>query len=160
MDEQLTKLKKILKSTPLIIGIGNELRGDDAAGIVLVEKLQEGGYPTALNVYGNPENYLRKISEMSGKSRLWIDIINWGGKPGEFRIIESGEINHFAVSTHNFSPVVLFSFLKEFRDIPDYFLGIQPESMQLGRPVSPGVEKTIQFLLGCIITNIHPTRNG
>jgi hydrogenase 3 maturation protease len=153
MDNQLTKLKNIVRSFPLIIGMGNELRGDDAAGIILADHLVEGGYPAVINVNGNPENYLKKISEMPGNLRLWIDIINWGGQVGEFRIIESDDIHHFAISTHNFSPVILLSYLKETRNIPDYFLGIQPYSVNLGSPVSPPVKKTVEFLSSYILKN-------
>ncbi|MBN2366749.1 MAG: hydrogenase maturation protease [Calditrichaeota bacterium] len=157
-EENLNQLREILSPPPLIIGIGNELRGDDGAGIILIEKLRESGYPSLLNVYSNPENYLRKIAEIEKHHRLWVDVINWDAPPGDFRIFDSSEIKYFAISTHNFSPAVLLEFLKEYRNIPDYFLGIQPKNMQLGQALSSEVEETVEFLRDFIVENMNQKR--
>lgn len=154
MPNNLNELKNIVLSNPLIIGIGNELRGDDAAGIILSQKVIKSGYKNVLKVHSTPENFLSKISEMPGKCRLWIDIINWEAEPGSFRIFTPQEVKHFAISTHNFSPVVLLAFLKQYRDIPDYFLGIQPEIIELGQEISPAVNTTVNKLADFIISHL------
>ncbi|GAB4377405.1 MAG: hydrogenase 3 maturation endopeptidase HyCI [Calditrichia bacterium] len=151
MDDQLLEL---IKQYPLIIGIGNTLRGDDGAGVILVERLIARGYDNALVVHSTPENYLRRIAESSANLRLWVDIINWGGKPGDWRILDHQEIGNYAISTHNFSPVVLLEFLKEWKDIPDYFLGIQPRSTNLGEGISEEVSLTINKLSDLIFSAI------
>jgi hydrogenase 3 maturation protease len=140
-------LQSILKSKPLIIGIGNELRSDDGAGIVITKKLLNMGYPRALPVFDTPENYLQKIATMDGESRLWIDVINWDSVPGNYKIFLPEEIHHFAISTHNYSPTVLLEYLKPFRSIPDFFLGIQPATLNLGDSISPAVQDAIADIL-------------
>ncbi|UCF63876.1 MAG: hydrogenase maturation protease [bacterium] len=142
----MTKIQSVLKRKPIIIGMGNELRGDDAAGILLVRKLQQSGYPSTLIVFDTPENYLQKIASMEGEARLWIDIINWDSTPGDYKIFLPDEIQHFAVSTHNYSPTVLIKYLTPQRAIPDYFLGIQPLNLSLGSKLSEPVQKTIEKL--------------
>lgn len=140
-------LQSVLASRPAIIGIGNELRGDDGAGIAIIEKLLQIGYPNALAVYDTPENYLQKIASMDGESRLWIDIINWDSDPGDYRIFLPQEIHHFAISTHNYSPTVLLEYLKPLRPLPDYFLGIQPLNLSLGSQISAAVQDAIDEII-------------
>jgi hydrogenase 3 maturation protease len=140
-------LYSILALQPGIIGIGNELRGDDGAGVEIVSKLLDMGYPHALAVYDTPENYLQKIVAMDVKSRLWVDVINWESIPGKYRIFLPHEIHHFAISTHNYSPTVLLEFLKPLKPLPDYFLGIQPLNMSLGAKISDVVQATIDDII-------------
>ncbi|MEJ2633754.1 MAG: hydrogenase maturation protease [Calditrichia bacterium] len=148
-------LKEILSFDPLIIGIGNTLRGDDRAGVEFIRLLQQGGYSNCLAVHSAPENYLYKIAGMPGKMRLWADVVHWGGQPGEWKIFSTEEISRFAISTHNFSPSVLVEFLKPVNDIPDYFLGIEPVSLQLGENWSETVENTVRMLAVQILNYYH-----
>ena len=152
MDHQ--ELNQIISSRPLIIGIGNDLRSDDGAGVILVRRIQSAGYKNALIVGGTPENYLQKIITLPGESRLWIDAVNWGGPSGGYKIIRKEEISHFAISTHNFSLSVITKFLNEFRPLPDLFLGIQPENMELGENLSPPVERAIDELAEIFIDQL------
>ncbi|OGB69936.1 MAG: hypothetical protein A2Y94_08775 [Caldithrix sp. RBG_13_44_9] len=149
------QLKQIISSKPLIIGIGNELRGDDGAGIILVQRIQTSGYKNTLIVGGTPENYLQKIITMPSESRLWIDAINWGSSAGGFKIFQKEEINHFAISTHNFSLTVITKFLNEFRPIPDFFLGIQPQNLALGEYLSTPVDHIVNELAGIITKQLE-----
>ena len=144
---QLNELQSILNLRPLVIGIGNELRGDDGAGITITEKLLNMGYSNAIAVFDTPENYLQKIASMEGESRLWIDVINWDSQPGNYKIFLPEEIHHFAISTHNYSPTVLLEYLKPLRPIPDFFLGIQPATLDLGDPISPAVQDAINNIV-------------
>lgn len=148
------KLEEILSLNPVIIGIGNTLRSDDGAGVELVQRLIAGGYRNALIVFSNPENYLRKIARMPGDARLWIDIINWNAIPGDFKIFDSNEIGQFAISTHNFSADVLVEFLTTMKNIPDYFLGIQPQNTALGE----GFSKPVAAAIDRIYTLINSRR--
>ena len=84
---------------------------------------------------------------MEGKSRLWIDIINWESEPGDYKVFLPEEIQHFAISTHNYSPTVLLEFLKPFRSVPDYFLGIQPFNLTLGAGISEEVKGAIKEII-------------
>lgn len=149
------QLNEILLKTPVIIGIGNEMRGDDSAGIEIIKRLQKNGISNTLAVYTTPENYLQKIAMMPGNARLWIDIINWNGEPGETKIFDTDTISHYAISTHNFSLIVIINFLKELKNIQDYVLGIQPQNLTLGDPISMPVAKTVGILAEYIITGME-----
>ena len=147
----LKQLQSIISENPLVICIGNELRGDDGAAIVFGKALENIGFVNTLLVYDTPENYLQKIGSHPADCRLWVDVVNWGAAPGSFTVFRPDEIQHFAISTHNYSPVVLLQYLKNFRDIPDYFLGIQPADMSLGKQLSPPVSETIKRITEFLI---------
>ncbi len=151
----IAKLSKILSLSPLIIGVGNELRGDDAAGVEIIQRLKRLGYNNTLTVYSTPENYLQKISSTPGNIRLWIDIINWNAPAGDVRIFTIDEIGQYTISTHNFSPLVLVQYLQRLKNIPDYFLGIQPLDLTLGNKISPPVQKTIDKLIDFIYHHLR-----
>jgi hydrogenase 3 maturation protease len=155
-DEQLLKrLEAIILEKPLVICIGNELRGDDAAGIIFGQNLQKMGYSDTLLVFDTPENYLQKIISIPTGCRLWVDVMNWGAIPGSFTILNPNEVQHFAISTHNYSPVVLQEFLKNYRDIPDYFLGVQPLDISLGNKLSEPVSAIIKHLTDFFIRTVQ-----
>ncbi|GAB4328441.1 MAG: hypothetical protein Kow0037_02750 [Calditrichia bacterium] len=145
------KLAEIIGQVPLIIGIGNTLRGDDAAGTALLDLLDALGYPHLFDCGANPENYLYKIAGYPAKCRLWVDAIQFRGKPGEWKIFNRDEVAVYDISTHNFSPDLLSRFLENIKPATDFFLGIQPLQMQLGAPLSPDVKQTIDWLSRTII---------
>lgn len=145
------KLAQLIAQIPLIIGIGNTLRGDDAAGIALLEQLEKLGYPHSFNCGANPENYLYKIAGYPAKYRLWVDAIQFRGKPGEWKIFNRDEVAVYDISTHNFSPDLLSCFLENIKTATDFFLGIQPLQMQLGTPLSLEVKQTVDWLSRTII---------
>ncbi len=145
-EEQFRRLEEILRVNPLIIGIGNELRGDDGAGIALVRRISRNGYSPTLLVYANPENYLRRIAAIPHRVRLWTDIVHFGGNPGDFRILSPEEIDRVAISTHNFSLTVLFRYLQESHPAREFLLGIQPRSTALGEPLTPEVQHIVDVL--------------
>jgi hydrogenase 3 maturation protease len=149
----LKQLDTIISEEPLVICIGNELRGDDGAGINFGQNLLNGGYENTILVFDTPENYLQKIISMPGNCRLWVDVMNWGANPGSFNILDPTEVQHFAISTHNYSPVVLLEFLRTYRDIPDYFLGIQPLDISLGNQITQPVSATIKQLSDFFLRN-------
>jgi len=132
-----SQLLKILKKQPQ----------DDGAGVYLTQSLIDAGYSKALVVHSNPENYLQKINSINTEFRLWIDVVNWSAEPGEFRLFSLDEIDHIAISTHNFSLTVLINYLNQIKHAKDYLLGIQPVSIQLGEGLSLPVANTIDQLL-------------
>ena len=146
------KMQQVLAQQPLIIGVGNTLRGDDGAAILLVEKLKESGFMEALAVHSTPENYLGKIAGHTGHARLWIDIIHWKATPGSFRFFRDQEIENYAISTHNYSISVLVRFLSDMKNVPDYFIGIEPESIEMGESISQPVQNAIDEISRLILS--------
>jgi len=143
----LEHLKLHLTGKVIILGIGNTLRSDDAAGSALASRL-EGKVPFAVYDSGaNPENYLEKIAKEKPDNLVIIDAADFGGKPGEFRAIEAEELKTVNLfSTHNASISLLTNYLQSQIKVDIIILIIQPKSIAFGDQLSPQVAEAISKL--------------
>ncbi|MEM1670347.1 MAG: hydrogenase maturation protease, partial [Candidatus Methanomethylicaceae archaeon] len=84
-EDLLTFLKDSKKL--LFIGIGNNLRKDDGAGIRIVNILKRKGIKNVLNCGPSPENYIGIIKKISPTHIIFFDAVEMGKEPGHFEII-------------------------------------------------------------------------
>jgi len=130
--KEFTKALSCYKTNEIIfVGLGNELRGDDAAGLVFIDKLHELPHFTGsffIKAYTNPENYLHSILETTGKVLVFIDAARFGGKAGEISWIDPHDIEQLSISTHAFSLKMVEQYLRNNRQFDFKYLGIEPFS--------------------------------
>ncbi|MCM8786325.1 MAG: hydrogenase 3 maturation endopeptidase HyCI [Candidatus Omnitrophica bacterium] len=151
MDRILERIKKGEKV--VIIGIGNRLKGDDAAGSIIAEKLKEkikSKNLLIIDAENKPENYIGIIKNFSPSLILIIDSVDFNSYPGNFRIFKIEEIKETTFNTHNFS-LPLFKNLIGNSEI--YILGIQPEKIKIGEEVSNCVLKSIDKVTYLFVKN-------
>ncbi|MCS7180956.1 MAG: hydrogenase maturation protease, partial [bacterium] len=89
MDRILKKIKKGEKI--VILGIGNRLKGDDAVGSIIAEKLRKkikNKNILVIDAESKPENYIGVIKKFSPSLILIIDTMDIGSFPGDFRIFK------------------------------------------------------------------------
>ena len=143
----LEHLKEHLKGKAVIFGIGNILRSDDAAGSLLAQHLVN---KVPFQVYDGgvaPENYLGKISRENPDNIIIVDAADFGGNPGEARIVEGGELKTTNLfSTHNASISMLINYLQTNCTADIIILIIQPKTISLGEGLSKEVAKTLEEL--------------
>ena len=126
----------------IFIGLGNELCGDDAAGLVFLDKLEElpdFAGSCFITARTNPENYLQKILDSGGRVVIFIDAARSGGKPGEISWIDPNQIDHLSISTHAFSLKMVEQYLVNNRRFIFRYLGIEPLSTNKGDHLSSRV---------------------
>jgi len=133
------------------VGIGNPLRGDDAAGPELIKELRNSLRCLLLLDVGEvPENYLEKIVKEKPNTIVLVDAVDLGAPPGTIRIIEEGDIRDESLSTHNVSLRLVAKYLQRETSADVFLLGIQPKTIQFGKeisePVRGGLEKIIRIL--------------
>jgi len=147
MPESLDSLlRKIKGKRLLIMGIGNRLRGDDAVGSLLIDRLEGKVNAELLDASDVPENYLGVIESASPEIILVVDAVNFGGKPGEVSLFILDQLADTAVSTHNTSLSLLFKVL-QINPPPEVFLlAIQPANITLGESLSAPVIETLDML--------------
>ncbi|MEM1607468.1 MAG: hydrogenase maturation peptidase HycI [Candidatus Bathyarchaeia archaeon] len=129
-----------------ILGIGNALRGDDALGPELVERLK-GKLPKSvwlLDVGVAPENSLGFIRRLKPSHVLLIDAADFGGKPGEIRLISPEQISGVVLSTHSMPLYILAELINRYVGAKVMLLGVEPKSLNLGEDLSPEVKKSIE----------------
>jgi hydrogenase 3 maturation protease len=129
-----------------VVGIGNVIKGDDGAGCVLVEKLGEDFPMPTVDCAEVPENYGGWVERRDLEAAVYVDAIDFGGEPGEVRIVPLEKMMETATSTHHLSLHYMIRFLKEEWDGEAVMVGIQPGSMELGDGVSEAVEAGVDRL--------------
>jgi len=137
------QLKEIITPDTLILTIGNTLKGDDAAGPIIAEKLKPEMPDNIIDAGTTPENYIQPIINKNPKVLLIIDAINFEAPPGSIKLFPPEKIKSMAVSTHAPSPQLFLDVIKSSISPQIHFLAIQPEQTKLGQPVSNPVQQAI-----------------
>ncbi len=145
--EILEHLKEHLQGKVIILGIGNSLRNDDALGSLLASRLKDKLPFIVYDAGSSPENYLGKIIKDNPNNIIIIDAVDFGGTPGEFRVLESNDLKTVNLfSTHNASLSLTINYLQSHIKVEIIILIIQPKSIAFGDKISPEIAKTLQEL--------------
>ncbi len=124
------------------------MMGDDGVGPYLYQLLTENPLSDWEVIDGGsaPENVAHQIRQLRPKRLLIVDAADMELPPGKIRIIDKDAIAElFFVSTHNMPLNFLIEQLEE--DIAEIvFVGIQPDLVSFGFPMTETVRDSVQFL--------------
>jgi len=139
LKEQLIQFfGKVKERRVAVVGIGSPLRGDDAVGLEVVERLEE--YPLVgvllLKTETVPESFTGVLREFNSTHILMIDAVHLGAEPGDAKLIPPKMISNVYISTHKLSLSVLSNYLTETLGARVTLLGIQPRSVAFGTSIS------------------------
>ncbi|UCF06842.1 MAG: hydrogenase maturation protease [bacterium] len=135
-----------------VVGVGNVLRGDDGAGPAVVARLA-GRFPLPMvDASEVPENYGGWVVKQDLESVVFIDAVDFGGEPGEFRVIPLEKLMVSASSTHRLSLHYVIKFLQEEWDGEALLVGVQPKRLTLGEGLSEELEKGVSMLADAILS--------
>jgi hydrogenase 3 maturation protease len=146
-------------SRKIVLGIGNRLGGDDAAGTCLVDmlnrpqhkaKILHSGEITAIDVGTAPESYTSVIRQHRPDLLILVDAADMGLSPGALRTIPPERISVLCFSTHSMPLSMFVSYVQEFCG-KVLVIGVQPERMETGRPVSKAVRTSVKRLAEAIL---------
>jgi len=128
----------------LIWGIGNEIMGDDAAGLFCAELLRQRNIPWIhVCLCGTlPENYICTIERIHPETLLLLDASDMGLPPGETRLLSLSDIGGTAFSTHGIPADVLLSPYEA--SVRIRIIGIQPLRNTPGAGISPQVRSAAE----------------
>ncbi len=134
-----------------VVGIGNVIKGDDGAGCAVIEGLEGKIDLPIVDCAEVPENYGGWVERKNLESVVYIDAIDFGGEPGEVKIVSLEKMMMSASSTHTLSLHYMILFLKnEWKGDP-IMVGIQPESMELDDGLSDKVKRGVDELVAILI---------
>ncbi len=127
----------------VIVALGNEMRGDDGAGILFGKLV--GSQPAFTVVIGGeaPENHTGSVIKHKPEEIFIVDAMDFGGKPGECRVVSCSELQQESIPTHG--SLKLFAFYLEKMTGADIcVLGFQPKNLGLGESMSPEVSRGVR----------------
>ena len=157
-----TQLKSMLSGTNerlAIVGVGNELRGDDAVGMTIVQDLK-ANLPQMdsllwVGAGSAPENVTGQIRRFKPHQVLLIDAVDMGKSPGTIQWIDiERDIIEPASTTHSLSLSLLTKYLQMDLQCEVYLLGIQVEQTELGAPLSVPIQSSADEVKRFLYTHV------
>lgn len=141
-----TILRNKLKGTrkTLVLGVGSDLRGDDAAGMLAAEHLEKiSANNKALKrrlkvLFGAtaPENLTSEIRRFKPTHVVIVDAAQLNKRAGAIEVIEADRIEGVTFTTHQLPLSILARYLQEEVGCQIILIGIQPKTLAFAKPVS------------------------
>lgn len=128
-----------------VVGVGNELRGDDGVGPFVARRLAAEHPGRAVDAGCVPENHLGVILATIPELVLFVDAADLGGVAGAWRVARVDELEPRCESTHDAS-LALLARLFEAQDVECRLLGIQPARNAPGVGLSEPVRAAGELL--------------
>lgn len=158
-----------------VLGMGNELKGDDIAGVLasrlLKIRLRQSEILTSerlgLDYVDNgpailvieaglaPENFSGTLRRFKPDWVLVIDAAQMGLPAGSTQSLEWQDVTGFSGSTHILPPSVMAEFLINELGCNLMFIGIQPASTEFDAPISRSVALAVRQVTKEIIANLN-----
>jgi hydrogenase 3 maturation protease len=147
-----------------VLGIGHELRGDDAIGIAIARALQAlvsfSERLLVIDVGPAPENFTGMLRRFKPDLVLMVDAAHLDEAPGAVRWVPWRDTAGFSASTHALPLRILGDFLASELECEVVLLGIQPANTAIGAPLSPVAQKTVKTVVRVLHESFHPYRDA
>ena len=129
----------------VVLGVGSEMRSDDAAGLRIAAALSQAGLPNvhALEAGPAPENSTAEIPRLHPSRLIIVDCAHMGEAPGTLQVFTPAEIAGLSFGTHGLALSVLADYLRAEVGCSIAILGIQPSSVEFGETLSPRIAAAV-----------------
>ncbi len=141
-----------------VVGVGQELNGDDAAGVqgragALADDSGPGGatlpgpfrFPSWWSRAAHaPENCTGAIRRFAPDLVILVDAAEMGDPPGTIRWLDWHEAVGLDASTHSLPPSMVARYLAAELSCEVALIGIQVQDTSLGAGISPPVRRAIR----------------
>ncbi len=142
-----------------VLGMGHELRGDDAAGLAVARALQRAlggdGHWLVIDAGSVPENQTGPLRRFKPDVVLLVDAAQMDEAPGAIRWLPWNETGGISASTHTLSPRVLARFLIAELDCEVAMLCIQPANNAVDARLSPEVAEAVDSIVDTVQTIVE-----
>jgi len=147
--------QSVLAGRILVIGIGNEYRGDDAVGLIVARRLAERFDPTITVLEHNGDGADLMEAWQGAESVIVVDAVHSGAEPGTIHRLDASRQSltvftalppeAFRGSTHAFSLVQAVELSRTLHQLPPHFIiyGIEGRRFEAGTGLSSEVAKAV-----------------
>ena len=138
------------RETCLVIGVGNELRGDDAAGLLVARRIRAADLPGVDVIESSDDGAALMNLWKKAKRVILIDTVSSPGAPAPIMRLEANRAPLPAIlsgnSTHSFGVAEAVEMSRSLGTLPTRFtvVGIRGTSFGLGSDPSPGVLDAVE----------------
>lgn len=149
------ELARRLSGRVVVVGVGNPLRGDDAAGCLVARRLQGTPGVRVVEAEEVPESFVGDIAAAMPDVVALVDAVDLGAEPGAVAMLEREQVATYAPTTHRM-PLSLVMEVVQRRTGADVFLiAVQPLTLAFGAKVSPEVSATVE-VLAAVLSELLP----
>jgi len=138
----------------VVLGVGSDLRGDDGAGPLLVQKLRRkrrlGRIVAVLDGATAPENLFGEVRRLRPSHVIMVDVARFGGETGEIRLLTAEEAGGITFCTHALPVGLLAQYLERETGADVLILGIQPQDASFGAQMSVEVVRAEEGIVGVV----------
>jgi hydrogenase 3 maturation protease len=143
----------------VIVGIGSEFRGDDAAGVLVARNLKKNlKSPNVLIIEAGvaPENFTSEIRKFKPSHIFLVDAADFKAKPGTIRLFKdlSAAIGQ-SISTHKLSLSMLSDYLRNQTSAEVLLVGIQPVVAEIGGEMCKEVKDAVDEVAKALAKNMR-----
>ena len=136
-----------------ILGVGNQFRADDGAGVLIARALSERDcvwetdHVLVIEAGHAPENTTGELRKFAPDLVLIIDAADMGKEPGTIQWVLAEDIDGMSASTHSLPLSMLARYLTLEINCTVALLGIQPGSNEVGEDISLEISGAIQEIV-------------
>ena len=140
-----------------LVGVGNELKSDDAAGLEIASSLRSrlGTSPApGVKIHAPtpmPERLLSKLA--SGEGRIVVfDAVEASAKPGEVVFRSMADTKYGFFGTHNIPLKLVPGIAARLEDF--FLVGVQPVSLEVGLGLSETVRESVNEIVAVVAEGV------
>ena len=145
----------------LLIGVGNQYRKDDAAGLIVVRSLknQAPAFLEIIEESGEGASLMERWREVDGV--IMVDAVSSGAPPGTIHRLDARRqsipTDFFSYSTHAFSVAEAVEMARVLDQLPPRMIiyGIEGESFKFGTGLSPALESAVPQVAESILNDVE-----
>jgi len=145
----------------LVLGIGNEIRADDAVGTYAARMLCRAFTQIRLRVPclafpggAAPENFIGPTLEFDPTHIVLVDAMDWGAPVGSVSSVDPASLGGVSLSSHSMPLGVLRDYLVRSGCAKLLVLGVQPSTIELGRDMSREVRSSGRRIVRAILRTL------
>lgn len=142
-------VEEILRRRPALVFLGNYLRGDDTAGLLVGARVKASAeYPYVFVCEEGLENCLHELRRAGVKVALIVDAVDAGLEPGSIVLSRLDAAYEALPSTHKL-PLRLVAEYLGLEEV--YVLGIQVQNLEVSQGVSRPVAESARRLAEALL---------
>jgi hydrogenase maturation protease len=141
----------------ILVGVGNPLFGDDAAGCLTARGLKGTAGLDVIQADDAPERHVVQIADRAPDVVVLVDAVELGAPVGSVAILEKEAMARYEASTHRVPLGLLAEFIERSCGADVFIIAIQPGHVELGANVSPQVTRSVELLRELIRQSVDPT---
>lgn len=138
-------MKEYEEHSQVLLGVGNELRGDDGVGPYVAHQLDDSDW-LSLNGATVPGNFTSVVKSASPNLLTVVDAAILGLEPGVFKQVQLSRVDSVMTTTHNLPLSLTLTQVQDFVD-SIVVIGVQPKVITTKEGLSDEVERGAQRLV-------------